>query len=133
MLSKKSPSGAMFPYYYKNGELFGMHLDSYEDREDDLIAMMKAEEAFFMQERLTLGMWLNFYGTRLTDRVLRQLTEMICHFQPRIAKLALVGVSFWDRRKVNRLFKEAGVIPRLPVRYYSDPEEAKTWLVNEMR
>ena len=44
MLSKKSPSGAMFPYYYKNGELFGMHLDGYEGREDELIAMLKAEE-----------------------------------------------------------------------------------------
>jgi hypothetical protein len=130
MLSKKSPSGAMFPYYYKNGELFGMHLDSYEDQEDDLIAMMKAEETFLLEQSHPLaGMWLNFYGTRLTERVLNQLTEMICHFQPRITKLALVGCSFWDRRKINKLFQEAGVGGQLLVRFYSDPEEAKTWLV----
>ena len=133
MLSKKSPSGAMFPYYYKNGELFGVHLGSYEDREDDLIAMMKAEEAFFLGEHLSLGMWLDLYEDRLTDRVLHQLTGMICRIQPRVTRLALVGVSFWDRRRINRLLKEAGVTPPLPVRFYSDPEEAKTWLVGKSR
>jgi hypothetical protein len=130
MLSKKSPSGAMFPYYYKNGELFGMHLDGYEGREDDLIAMLKAEEAFFLAQSHPLaGIWLNLYGTRLTDQVLGQLAEMICHFQPRITKLALVGCSFWNRRRVLQRFRKAGLGSQPVVRFYDDPEDAKSWLV----
>jgi hypothetical protein len=134
MLSQKSPSGAMFPYYFKNGELFGMHLDSYEDREDDVIDMMKAEEAFFLAQTHPLaGIWLNFYGTRLTDRVIGQLTEMICHFQPRITKLALVGCSIWNRRKIQQRFRKAGIGGQPLVRFYDDPEEAKSWLVGNPR
>jgi hypothetical protein len=124
----------MFPYYYKHGELFGMHLDSYEDREDDVIAMMKAEEAFFLAQTHPLaGIWLNLYGTRLTERVVSQLTEMICHFQPRISKLALVGCALWDRRKIHQRFRKAGLGEQPLVRFYSDPEEAKSWLVGNPR
>ncbi len=134
MLSKKSPSGAMFPYYYKNGELFGMHLDSFEDREDDVIAMMQAEEAFFLAQTHPLaGIWVNLYGTRLTERVLSQLTEMICHIQPRISKLALVGCTSLNGRKIHQRFRKAGLGEKLMVRFYSDPEEAKSWLVGNPR
>jgi hypothetical protein len=122
----------MFPYYYKNGELFGMHLGSYENREDELIAMMKAEEAFFLEQNHSLaGMWLDFYGTQLTMRVLAQLAEMICHLQLRITKLALVGCSFWDQHKIEKLFREAKLRGGLIVHFYKDPEEAKSWLVGQ--
>lgn len=131
MLSKQSPSGAMFPYYYKNGELFGMHLESYGSNDEGLVAMMKAEEAFFLQQNRTIGIWLNFYGTDLTDRALAQLIEMISALQARISRLSLVGCSFWDRRKINRLIRRSDIRPSLPVRYFSDPEVAKTWLVSE--
>ena len=132
MLSKKSPSGAMFPYYYKNGELFGMHLGSYADREDDLIAMMQAEGAFFLEQSHSLaGVWLDFYGTHLTPRVIDRLAEMVCQIQPRVTRLAMAGCPFWTRRKINQRFREAGILPHLRVRYFSDPEDAKTWLVSE--
>ncbi len=29
MVLKKSPGGSIFPYYYKNGELFGAHFGSF--------------------------------------------------------------------------------------------------------
>lgn len=38
-----SPSGAMFPYYYKGGEIFGTHTGSYFSDEAGLLAILEAE------------------------------------------------------------------------------------------
>jgi hypothetical protein len=36
-----------------------------------------------------------------------------------------------DRWRINRLLKKTGRLPPLSIRNYKDPEDAKTWLVNE--
>jgi hypothetical protein len=131
MLLKKSPGGSIFPYPYKNGELYGLHLGSFGDNEEGLIARMRAEALFFNEQKRSLGIWLDFYQTRLTDRVLAELIEFLRSTRRYVLKLGLVGCSSSDRRRINRRIKEAGDLTSLPVRYYSDPEEAKTWLVSE--
>jgi hypothetical protein len=55
MQTQKSPGGSLFPYYYKNRELFGVHFGNYFSDEDRLIAMMKAEEEFFIQQTCQRG------------------------------------------------------------------------------
>lgn len=132
MQLQKSPSGALFPYPYKNGELFGMHLGSYFSNEDALIKMMQAEEIFFNERRRLLGIWIDFYETKLTDRVIMAFVEMIEHMSPYLTKLAIVGCSSVSRWKINRLLKKSGLRAKLPVKYYDDPEVAKTWLVSEL-
>jgi hypothetical protein len=132
MQIQKSPSGAIFPYYYKNGELFGMHLGSYFSNEDGLIAMMKAEAEFSAKQYRQLGLWIDFYETKLTDRVIQEFIEMLRQMRPRVTKLGIVGASFLARRKINRLIKKTDALASLPVRFYEDPEEAKTWLVSEL-
>lgn len=59
MLLKKSPGGSIFPYPYKNGELFGLHLGSFGTDEEPLIARMKAEEIFFNEQKRSLGLWMD--------------------------------------------------------------------------
>lgn len=59
MLLKKSPGGSIFPYPYKNGELFGLHLGSFGTDEEPLIAWMKAEEIFFNEQKRSLGLWMD--------------------------------------------------------------------------
>ena len=132
MLLQKSPSGAIFPYYYKNGELFGMHLGSYFSNEEGVMAMMKAEETFFDLRHRPIGVWIDFYDTELTDRVIEAFIEMIEHMSPHITKLAIVGCSFMPRWKINKLIKKTTPLACLPVRHFEDPEEAKTWLVSEL-
>src|ERR1043166_7348750 len=131
MLLQKSPSGAIFPYYYKNGELFGMHLGSYFSKEQEVVAMMNAEETFLALHHRPMGLWIDFYDTELTDRVIESFIEMIEHMRPQITKLALVGCSLVARWKINRIVKKSVCLASFPVRYYEDPEEAKTWLVSE--
>lgn len=50
MISKKSPGGSIFPYYYKNGELFGAHHESFARREEGLLERMRAEEKFLIEQ-----------------------------------------------------------------------------------
>jgi hypothetical protein len=131
MSLKKSPGGSYFPYAYKGGELFGFHLGSFGADEDGVISMMKAEEVFFLQQNRSIGLWIDFCQTKLTDRVIGEFIETMEHISQRIPKLALVGCSLMDRWRINRLLKKTVHLSTLPVRYYSDPEDAKTWLVNE--
>lgn len=131
MPSQKSPSGAMFPYYYKGGELCGLHLGSYFSDQAGVIAMMKAEAAFFTQQNKRIGMWIDFYETKLTRPVVEQFVEFVVQVHTRLTRLAIVGCSSYSRWKLNRLFKKTRNLSALPIKYFADPEEAKTWLVSE--
>jgi hypothetical protein len=131
MVFKKSPGGSLFPYPYKNGELYGLHLGSFGDNEEVLIARMRAEALFFNEQRRSLGIWIDFYQTRLTDRIIEELIEFLRKTHSHTLKLGLVGCSFKDRGRINRRLRQAKDLAGLPVRYFSDPEEGKTWLVSE--
>lgn len=128
---KNSPSGAYFPYPYKGGELFGIHLGSYGKNEDGLIKMMKAEEAFFLDQNRKMGIWVDFYENKMTDRVISEFITFIEHVKPRVSKLGIVGCSFWDRRKIQKLIRKTPSLSDLPVKFEGDPEVVKTWLVSE--
>ncbi len=132
MQIQKSPGGSLFPYYYKNGELFCLHFGSYFSDEEGVIAMMKAEENFVTRQHPPMGIWIDFYETKLTDRVLRELIEMLRPIRPQIIKLGIVGCSFTAQWKINRLIKNTELLSSLPVKYFDDPEAAKTWLVSEL-
>jgi hypothetical protein len=131
MISKKSPGGSIFPYYYKNGELFGAHYESFAAREQELLERMKAEEEFFIKQNHPLPYWVNFYGTKLTEKVLSEFIQSINRLQGFIPKLAIVGCSAIDRWRLERAGKRVGMKFPIPVRYFSDPENAKTWLISE--
>ena len=131
MVTQKSPGGSIFPYYYKGGELFGLHYGSFFADEGALLARMNAEEEFIAKANRPLPLWIDFYETKLTDRVLIEFSKSILRLQRQIPKLALVGCSFKDRRRFHKLAKKSGIEFPMPVRFFSDPEEAKTWLVRE--
>jgi hypothetical protein len=131
MALKRSPGGSIFPYYYKNGELFGAHFGSFFDNEKALLARMKAEEEFFLNENKQLPYWVDFYESRLSDKVLLEFCHSISHMQNIITRLAIVGCSFRDRFRLRRLFKKKGLTFPMPIRFYSDPEVAKSWLIGE--
>lgn len=131
MRSVASPSGAYFPYYYKGGELFGLHLGSYYSDEDGVIAMMKKEQDFLVERNHTVPIWIDLCHTKLTGKVTAELVKYLQAVRHRITKLALVGCSLLDRWRVVRLIKTANGLSSLPVRCFDDPEDAKAWLVSE--
>lgn len=131
MVLKKSPGGSIFPYYYKNGELFGAHFGGFHDDEERLLPLMKAEEAFLLETNKALPYWVDFYETCLTPRVLMEFHQFICRLNRRIPRLAIVGCSWRDRLRFQRLVRKASFEFAMPIRFFRDPEAAKTWLVGE--
>ncbi len=123
----------MFPYYYKNGELFGVHFGSFFNDEERLLALMKAEEEFITQQNRQLPIWIDFYETRLTDRILIEFISSMNRIRRFITRLAIVGCSRRDQWRIKRLEKKLCSKLPPPVKYFSDPEVAKTWLVSEIR
>ena len=132
MQRQTSPGGSLFPYYYKNGELFCLHFGSYFSDEDGVIAMMKAEEEFFTKKHRPIGIWIDLYETKLTDRVMRELIEMLTHIAYQTTKLGIVGCSLMNRWKIKRRIGKTEALSSLPVKYFDNPEVAKTWLVSEL-
>ncbi len=131
MVTRRSPGGSIMPYPYKGGEIYGVHFGSFHDDEAGLLDLMRAEEEFMARSHREFPFWIDFYETRLTDRVLVELARSLERLGSRIVKLAVVGCSARDQRRLRRLAKKAGVEIRPPLRFFSDPEVAKTWLVSE--
>jgi hypothetical protein len=132
MVTQRSPGGSIFPYYYKGGELFGVHYGSFFADEEGLLARMKAEEEFIAKANRRLPLWVDFYETILTDKILIEFSASIIRLQSRIPKLALVGCSFKDKRRFRKLGEKSGIEFPMPMMFFSDPEDAKTWLVSEL-
>lgn len=131
MSFQKSPGGSIYPYPYKAGELHCVHANAFGTDEEAVISLFRAEGDFFLRQNRRMGVWIDLYDIPLTDGVISALLEFLMHACPRIIKLALVGCSHVDRRRINQRLRKMEALSALPIRYYSDPEEAKTWLVSE--
>jgi hypothetical protein len=131
LVLQKSPGGSIFPYYYKGGALFGLHYGSFFNDEVGLLARMRAEEQFITNSVRETPLWIDFYETKLTDTILIEFSSSILRLQSHITKLGIVGCSFRDKRRIMKLGKKSGSEFPMPLRFFSDPEEAKTWLVSE--
>ncbi|AFH61616.2 hypothetical protein B2K_12950 [Paenibacillus mucilaginosus K02] len=131
--SIKSPGGSLFPYYYKGGEIHCLKYGSFYSDHDGLLSLMKLEEAFVAESRRRLEIWVDLYQTDLPDRVLDEFTASIGRMIPYIAKLAIVGCSTAVKWKLAGRLKRTEGVSALPLWFFSDPEEAKTWLVGERR
>jgi hypothetical protein len=131
MHNQKSPGGSLFPYYYKGGEIHCLKYGGFLANADALFALMKAEEDFIIKTNRPLRVWVDFYETNRTDRVLIQFVESIRHLSNYMIKLAVVGFSFSDRIRLRKFAKKSGVKFSMPVTFFNDPEDAKTWLICE--
>lgn len=129
MYSQKSPGGSLFPYYYKGDEIHCLKYGGFLANEEALLALMKAEEDFIIKTNHPLRIWVDFYETNRTDEVLVQFVENIGHLSNSMIKLAIVGFSFFDKIRFRKFAKKLGIKFSMPIKFFSDPEDAKTWLV----
>jgi len=90
---------------------------------------MKQEEKFILNTKKRLKIWVDMYKTTVTRRVLQELTNNIYNLKDHIDKLSFVGLSGFNRWRLRRRVKRLGM--KLRISFYSDPEDAKTWLINE--
>lgn len=130
MLIKKSPSGALSPYYYKGGYFHGIHYGSYFDNADALFSIMEAEEKYILSSPEKRRLMVDLYETGISEEVLSFFTKHIEKLSEKIIKL---GVS--ADKKALKILKKA-LYRAMPLgmaqMYFSpDMEEVKTWLVSD--
>lgn len=126
----KSPGGSTFPYYYKGGEIHCLKYGSYFSDTTALFQVMQAEEDFIKSLNRRLRIWVDFYETSLPDNVLAAFLTHIHSISDSTLKLSIVGCSWFNQWRLKRLAKQRK-LNWAAVRYFKDPEDAKTWLVSE--
>jgi hypothetical protein len=131
MYTQESPGGSTFPYYYKGGEIHCLKYGSFFSDEEALFTVIKAEEAFIAKPNRRLLIWVDFYETRLTGRILSEFAGSMNRLRPHIIKLAIVGCSFWEKQRLRFIARKSGEGLPAPTHFFADPEDAKTWLVSE--
>ncbi|MBT2762174.1 hypothetical protein [Paenibacillus sp. ISL-20] len=125
----KSPGGSIFPYYYKGGEIHCLKYGNKYRDEEKLFELMKQEEDFIIKTNKKLKIWVDMYTTPVTSKVLQELINNLKNLDNYIERLSFVGLSRINEWRLKRSIKKAGIA--LKISYYSDPEDAKTWLVSE--
>lgn len=127
---KKSPSGALSPYYYKGGYFHGIHYGSCFSNSEALFDMMSKEEEFILKSPECRKILIDLYETNLTPVVMERLLIHMENILPRINRLAIAT----DKRSLKAIkkaiSKKKGLI-NLCVYFSTDMEEGKTWLVSD--
>jgi len=130
----KSPSGSLCPYYYMGGELHPLKYGSCFGNKEKLFSLIKAEEDFILNSsgQNNRHIWIDLYETTLDDEVIDRIVSHINVISPKIFRLCFVGCSFLNRRKLKNKMVINNVKIVDEVRFFSDPEKAKQWLVGKI-
>lgn len=138
VMLKKSPTGALSPYYYKGGYFHGIHYGSLGSQMDKLLGsqmdklgeLMAAEEEFILNSPEKRRLMIDLYETDLTPVALMDFTAHIRRLRDRIIKL---GVSA-DKKTlgmVRKALQRDGALGKGQMYFAPDMEETKTWLVTD--
>ncbi|MCL6604606.1 MAG: hypothetical protein K6T94_17215 [Paenibacillus sp.] len=125
----KSPGGSLFPYFYKGGEIHCLKYGSKFKYYESLFEVMRLEEEFIYQNNKRLKIWIDLYETSITGEVLEKLVNNLVNINDYIKKVSFVGLSGVSKWRLKREIKKLDI--SYPISFFSDPEEAKTWLVSE--
>jgi hypothetical protein len=129
MSSQKSPGGSTFPYYYKGGEIHCLKYGNFLGNLEALFALMKAEEEFIVKTNRPLRIWVDFYDTNHSDQVLMEFAANISRIRDHMIKLAVVGFTFFDKLRFRKFTRNQNL--PMPLKFFTDPEDAKTWLIGD--
>jgi hypothetical protein len=132
-MAGKSPSGSACPYYYMGGELHPLKYGSFHADKEKLFETIQAEERFILRSpgHQNRRIWIDLYETRLDDDVAATLARHIRAIEPKIQKLCFVGCSPLAAWRIRRHLARLGLPIAGQVKFFSDPELAKMWLVRE--
>lgn len=125
----KSPGGSLFPYYYKGGEIHCLKYGSKYKNYEKLFELMRLEEEFIIKANKKLRIWIDLYETSTVEIVLQELVNNLNNLNGYVTKISFVGLSSISKWKLKRKIKNLKL--EYPVLFFSDPEEAKTWLISD--
>ena len=125
----KSPGGSLFPYYYKGGEIHCLKYGSKYKKYEELFELMRLEEEFIFKANKKLRIWIDLYETSTVEIVLQELVNNLNNLNGYVTKISFVGLSSISKWQLKRKIKNLKL--EYPVSFFSDPEEAKTWLISD--
>jgi hypothetical protein len=127
----KSPSGSLCPYYYMGGELHPLKYGGFAGDRQRLFTVIKAEEVFILESpgEHNRRIWVDLYDTALDSVTVAALVDHFEIIRCKILKLCLVGCAPWARHRIRATMRRRSPELRAQTRYFSDPEQAKQWLV----
>jgi hypothetical protein len=128
----KSPGGSIYPYFFRDGELFCLHYGSFHEDHSALRALMAREEEFVAANLRHVPVWVDFYETKLTGPLLVDFVESMIRMSTGVSRLAVVGCSAWNRRRLRKIASRTELIRTVPIEFFKDPEVAKSWLVGKI-
>lgn len=129
---KKSPSGALSPYYYKGGYFHGIHYGGYFDDMESFLDMVKREEKFILKSPEKKRILMDLYETNVTSNAiaLQKFVEHIEHLEEKIIKLG-ISAEKYDLNIIKKAIDKSRVITKGRIYYCPDMETTKTWLVSD--
>ncbi len=127
----KSPSGALSPYYFKGGQIYGMHYGSCFDDMEAFGNLMSAEEHFVMHSPIKRRILIDLYETNLTKQMVSAFADHVLRMKAKIVKLAIAGDDKYAFRAINNLIGKSKALEKGQLYFCSDMEDGKTWLVSE--
>jgi hypothetical protein len=115
------------------GELHPLKYGSYFCDKEKLFTVIKAEESFILKSsgQNNRRIWIDLYETKLDNEVIDALAVHIKTIRPKIFKLCFVGCSIFNRARMKYKMAEKCIDIVGQIRFFSDPEKAKQWLVSE--
>jgi hypothetical protein len=128
-----SPSGSVCPYYFMGGELHPLHYGSYFDDKNGLFEIIKAEEKFILNSSGINNrcIWIDLYETTLDNEAIDFLLNHLLAINSKIYKLGLFGCSKIIQWKISKKMKQKNIDLFTKTKYFSDPENAKMWLIGK--
>lgn len=110
-----------------------MKYGSYFYDKEKLFAVIKAEENFILKSsgQNNRRIWIDLYETKLDNEVIDALALHIKTIRSKIFRLCFVGCSIFDRIRLKRKMAEELINIVEQIKFFSDPEKAKQWLISE--
>jgi len=133
-MHNKSPSGSLCPYYFMGGELHPLHYGNYNNDKNKLFEIIEKEEIFILNSSgiNNRRIWIDLYGTVIDNDVIDILANHLKSIKHKINKVCLVGCSSNVRRKIKNKLKLENMDLLNQIKYFTNPEKAKIWLIGKM-
>lgn len=130
---KKSPSGSLCPYYYMGGELHPLKYGSFANDKEALFKIIAEEEKFILSSagENNRRIWIDLYETVIDSDVLDELVRHLSVIKIKINKICLVGCNYLCRQRFIRRLKRVDKELAYRIRFFSEPEDAKMWLLGK--
>ena len=115
---------------HMNCDLVCCHLDGYRGNRDALLSRLQEIEAEFPSRPASAvhRVWYNVDDDSLDRPTLEAIAQSVASMRDHIHKIAFIGLRRLTKRRFDKMLEQSLAGDPLHRAYFSDAEQAKTWL-----